>query len=138
MSDVGGANVLLYRNFLFKPFLSAKCRPCDGIQVNSIYAHSGNLISAMFSTKQDRSEHTGKLCYSIEVWGSNEICRTTLELKTDSNVELLHLHVWNKYFWMKIALDSKTLTSIKIFSLSTLYTVHASNQNIKMKYNQKF
>ena len=30
-----------------------------------------------------------------------------LELKTDSNVELLHLHVRNKHFRMKIALYSK-------------------------------
>ena len=74
-----------------------------------------------------------KLRYSIEVRGSNEICRTTLELKTDSNVELLHLHVRNKHLRMKIALDSKTLTSIEFFSLATLYAVYASNQNIKMK-----
>ena len=38
--------------------------------------------------KHDIVQYFLKLCYSIEVQESNEICWTTLKLKTDSNVEV--------------------------------------------------
>ena len=46
--------------------------------------------------------------------GSNEICRTTLELKTDSNVEL-DRHVRNKYEEIEEIDISKTSPSASTF-----------------------
>ena len=55
-----------------------------------------------------------KLCYSIEVRGSNEICQATLELKTDSNVELLQQHIRNKHFRMKSVSYSNFIRTIAV------------------------
>ena len=57
-------------------------------QNNSDWLLAQNMIDSYFF----------EAVIQFEVQGSNEICRTTLELKTDSNVELLDLYLRNKHF----------------------------------------